>query len=118
MTKYTSSTPSYVPDSQAAPPPPPPPPSKHPPPPPLDFPPLDLADLSFDLSQLPELPLDGSTPDSGTGQDSFMEDVMNDHMDVDMDVADWLETLPPDNRKQNLTPYRYVMQQLGSNTTY
>merc|ERR1711874_172621 len=65
--------------------------------------PLDLADLSFDLSQLPELPLDANTPDSGTGQDSFMEDVMNEHMDVDMDVADWLETLPPDNRKT--TPY-------------
>jgi len=111
--------------SASAPPPPPPPPSKHPPiehppppskhppmehlpppskHPPMEFPPLDLADLSFDLSQLPELPLDAVTPtdssqDSGCA-DSFMDDVMAESMDVDMDVADWLETILP-NKNQN-----------------
>jgi hypothetical protein len=91
-----------------APPPPPPPPSKHPP---MEFPPLDLADLSFDLSQLPELPLDSVTPTDSSQeslqdssqescQDSFMDDVMGESMDVDMDVADWLETILP-NKNQN-----------------
>ena len=64
---------------------------------PLEFPQLDL-DSSFDFGQLPDLPAimpgceDGSLRDT---YDSMVDNELSlaENMDVDMDVADWLDSL-------------------------
>ena len=57
------------------------------------LPQLDFGDLSFDLSQLPELGWDnrGVKEDNNGGEG----------MDVDMDVADWLDSLLPSTSQHN-----------------
>ena len=73
----------------------------------MEFPPLDLADMSFDLG-LPEFaglawsqPASESQSTLSTTEDSFMEamgqDINTEAMDVDQDVADWLDSLLPNN---------------------
>jgi len=71
----------------------------------LHLPQLDFGDLSFDLGQLPDL--GGWTPDKGGwvvggdpggGGKDWLESSSggaDESMDVDMDVADWLDSLLP-----------------------
>jgi len=72
---------------------------------PLEFPPLDLADMSFDFGQLPELPtlLPGQEEPNGS-YDTMVDSQLSlaENMEVDMDVADWLDSLVvPTQTSQN-----------------
>lgn len=74
---------------------------------PLEFPPLDLADMSFDFGQISELPtiLPGGEE---AAYDSMVDSQLSlaENMEVDMDVADWLDSLvvptQGSNQNQNL----------------
>ena len=73
---------------------------------PLEFPPLDLADMSFDFGQISELPtiLPGGEE---AAYDSMVDSQLSlaENMEVDMDVADWLDSLvvpTQGNQNQNL----------------
>ena len=73
---------------------------------PLEFPPLDLADMSFDFGQISDLPtiLPGGEE---AAYDSMVDSQLSlaENMEVDMDVADWLDSLvvpTQGNQNQNL----------------
>ena len=73
---------------------------------PLEFPPLDLADMSFDFGQISDLPtiLPGGEE---AAIDSMVDSQLSlaENMEVDMDVADWLDSLvvpTQGNQNQNL----------------
>merc|ERR1740128_1266747 len=100
--------------TSAPPAPPPPPPAmavrsgERTPPPPaksptttveVELPQLDFGDLSFDLSQLPDLGWDQRG--EGSSSQESMAGGSQESMDVDMDVADWLDSLLPSNSNAN-----------------
>lgn len=63
--------------------------------PPIDLPQLDFGDLSFDLGHLPELGWAEQLRGDKVGGGGMVDD----NMDVDMDVADWLDSLLPANNQ-------------------
>jgi hypothetical protein len=68
---------------------------------PLEFPPLDLADMSFDFGQLDSLPT--ILPGQEASYDSMVDSQLSlaENMDVDMDVADWLDSLVVPTQSSN-----------------
>lgn len=85
---------------------------------PMEFPQLDLADMNFDFGQLPDLPAifpgteepvsNNSTYDNMVDTQLGMAEVA---MDVDMDVADWLDSLVvPSQNNQNSFLFNHVQR--------
>ena len=67
---------------------------------------LDFGDISFDLGQLPELgwaegKTDTTCISSTTNQQTDEQMEEEDGMEVDMDVADWLDSLLPSTVQPN-----------------
>jgi len=85
---------------------------------PMEFPQLDLADMNFDFGQLPDLPAIFPGTEEVVSNNSTYDNIVETQigmsevpMDVDMDVADWLDSLVvPSQNNQNNFLFNHVQR--------